>query len=711
MKTEIKIQRKWVKKAGIAFVVIMLLLTFFSKTIMNASLPEVSIQAVKAGQMNVSIHGSGTPRALLLYEIMIKQTKTVKDVLVQPGDFVNVGDVLFTLEEGESMELKAALNVLDDMKFQYQRMVLQRPDHDYVLDDSEIAQIRASLQDAIDRRDSNKVSNSELSAAESSYLALKNEVEMLSIEMDVLQDELNQYSGATDEMLLSLERQIEDKKWEIQNALSEIDSDPSNTDNLQQELAVLHTQYENLLAANPEYYEGFMRLEEIQSDLHSTDWALGAAQSDLGEDTALISSVSSLQQEYDRLLNENPAYIQVLAHLDEKQTELQSIKAELVDAQTDRANEEYLTALQDKMLLVEDEIGVLKAKSADFVELATVFQQIQSKEFEMASFPSTSQNSSGDVERLEVELARLEEDYQVMLEKNTQYHRVSDELAQLKVAMNEKTANMQMAQDKYESLSDRYANWELAKVEVSNLQNRLDALQYGLDAKKRSDRKSTTISNLELANLQKDIEEQTEVVEELRDDVSNERIVSSRAGIVQSVNIAAGGIISPNTTLAVIETAEKGYILSFSVSREQSEKFSIGDKAKVDSSDISAELYQIKTDPNGQDDYRIFVFKLEGGDISDKEYSLTLTKPGKLYDLIIPKSALYSDSNGYFVLVVKSKGTPFGARYIAQRVAVEVLEQHDQEVAISASLREGDYVILTSSKPLNSGMQIRMTNG
>ena len=46
MNENTKKRREWIKNAAIVFLVIMLILTFFSNTIMNYSLPEVATQTV-----------------------------------------------------------------------------------------------------------------------------------------------------------------------------------------------------------------------------------------------------------------------------------------------------------------------------------------------------------------------------------------------------------------------------------------------------------------------------------------------------------------------------------------------------------------------------------------------------------------------------------------------------------------------------------------
>jgi hypothetical protein len=57
--------------------------------------------------------------------------------------------------------------------------------------------------------------------------------------------------------------------------------------------------------------------------------------------------------------------------------------------------------------------------------------------------------------------------------------------------------------------------------------------------------------------------------------------------------------------------------------------------------------------------------------------------------------------------VVSSRSTPLGNRYTATRADVQVLSQDDNNVAVTG-LAANDYVITTSSKPLDAGTQVRM---
>jgi multidrug efflux pump subunit AcrA (membrane-fusion protein) len=84
-------KREWVKNAAIIFLVILLILTFFSNTIMNWSLPEVSIKYVSSGTINAQIRGTGTVTASESYEVSIDESRVVKTVYAKVGEEVNAG--------------------------------------------------------------------------------------------------------------------------------------------------------------------------------------------------------------------------------------------------------------------------------------------------------------------------------------------------------------------------------------------------------------------------------------------------------------------------------------------------------------------------------------------------------------------------------------------------------------------------------------------
>ncbi len=106
-------KREWVKNAAIVFLIILLLLTFFSNTIQNYSLPEVATQYVESGSITAKIRGTGQVESGDPYNVKIKETREVASVEVKVGDKVETGQVLCYLTEGDSTDLETAKATLE----------------------------------------------------------------------------------------------------------------------------------------------------------------------------------------------------------------------------------------------------------------------------------------------------------------------------------------------------------------------------------------------------------------------------------------------------------------------------------------------------------------------------------------------------------------------------------------------------------------------
>lgn len=120
--------REWVKNAVIVFLALMLVLTFFSNTIMNHSLPEVAAQYPQAATITTKIRGNGTVEATQSYNATIQEVRTVASVNVKAGDKVKAGQTLLTLDETESQDLQEARTSYANLKLEYDKMLLNKGD-------------------------------------------------------------------------------------------------------------------------------------------------------------------------------------------------------------------------------------------------------------------------------------------------------------------------------------------------------------------------------------------------------------------------------------------------------------------------------------------------------------------------------------------------------------------------------------------------------
>ncbi|MBE5999218.1 MAG: HlyD family efflux transporter periplasmic adaptor subunit [Lachnospiraceae bacterium] len=127
-----------IKNITIVFLLILLALTFFSRTIMNYTLPEVSTHIVAQGEVSPRIRGQGTAEVDDPYTVTVTQARTIRSVAVHVDQEIKRGDVIYYLEDNEPEELTNARQELADQQANFTKRIF-----DGSLSDSDITRLRA----------------------------------------------------------------------------------------------------------------------------------------------------------------------------------------------------------------------------------------------------------------------------------------------------------------------------------------------------------------------------------------------------------------------------------------------------------------------------------------------------------------------------------------------------------------------------------------
>ena len=245
-------------------------------------------------------------------------------------------------------------------------------------------------------------------------------------------------------------------------------------------------------------------------------------------------------------------------------------------------------------------------------------------------------------------------------------------------------------------------------------EDELFSLEYTLNQTKIQNNKTAASAALELQDLAEQIEKAKKQLAELNGGEDNQ-ITANVGGIIESIAYTAGSTAPKDDVLCTIQVPDMGYSLSFSVTNEQARRLRVGDSASVTNyywgSEITATLTNIKTDPKNPQTSKQLTFELSGDVNAGSELTISVGQKSQNYDIIIPNSAIRTDSNGSYVLTVEAKNSPLGNRYIAQRVDIEVIAADDVNSAVTGDLSYGDFVITTSNKPVQKGDQVRMADG
>lgn len=564
-----KKRREWVKNAAIIFLSVMLVLTFFSNTFMNYSLPEVAAQYVQSGTITAKIRGTGTVESGDPYNVKISETRTISSVLVKTGDKVEKGAPLLLLEDKESKELTDAQAALDKAMLDFELALL-----------------------------SGDISNSTFQNVQNGNVA-----------------SINTYQSR----IVAAEAEID--RWQKQvdeatNAINQLKTAQVNVD----------------AGGTP--------------DTGSEQNKVNAAQAALNSDEVKIAK--------------------------DKISEWQAAQA-TCQATIDKYNENIASSVSGN--------GFVNQVTEDEYQLA-----LKNRE----------------------QYQSLINERQAFINNNPDKVKAYDEKVKALADANKALADKQNSKENStNSLTVQTQNWQ-TELDKRNIQ-----LKAAQDTKEQLLKDISTELNLDyqLDSLQK----QRDDIAKLQENAVGASIEATISGTITSVTVKAGDEAQPDTALVTMQPEGKGFTMSFSVTNDQAKRLSVGDKADLVNSwrysDMDITLASIKPDTTDPGQKKLLTFDITGDEVTPgQSLNVSVGQKSANYDLIVPNSAIREDSNGKFILIVESKSSPLGNRYVATRVDVEVLASDDTQSAVSGALYGSEFVITTSTQPVEAGKLVRLAN-
>lgn len=341
---------------------------------------------------------------------------------------------------------------------------------------------------------------------------------------------------------------------------------------------------------------------------------------------------------------------------------------------------------------------------------------------EQSSIDASAESAALSNAQIELNNARVE-----LSKKQAAYDALADRADDDAEKIAAKEA-LDKAQEKVWKLEAKVANAQIAleqKLNSPELANQIKELQkQKID--KESELNATTaekekvlakvLLELDVYDAYLKMSELKEKVEDLKEKSVGATITAPVAGKINSLTYKAGQQTVPDESAAVIQADGKGMMLTFTTGIKQAATIRIGDEVTVENAwyygDIKASLTAIRTDKENPRESKELVFEVGGADVAPGD-SLTLSvgQRSMEYSLVVPNVAVREDNNGKFILIVESKSAPFGNRYIARRVDVEIVASDDINSAVKGNLEGYEYVITNSTKPIEDGDQVRLAEG
>ncbi|MDR0819831.1 MAG: HlyD family efflux transporter periplasmic adaptor subunit [Oscillospiraceae bacterium] len=617
-------KRGWVKNAAIIFLTILLLLTFFSNTIMNASLPEVSTATANSGQITSAVRGSGAITANETYELKLKQTRTVESVLAKVGDTVEEGQLLFTLKGEESSELSDARAKLQSKRDEYQLALItdgSSKTEQELKSELTLLGIRRQEEDL------------EIMTQEREKLATETASKTAEAEIVV---------AAAKIVLADAKRAVTDATAKANDAKRQLDTADKKVQSLTLQVAEATYTLDQADAVEPP-----KGMEELYAQLDSAYDALRQAQdtynilvadpdassTEIAQAEAVLRSANEAVHEAEQAIRQATGYNAIL-----------------------QSQYDAYRKLQDRVKDLTNQLTLATARSTNLKNtiIADTAAALESAE------------KARDAAQVELDAA-------------------NKTLTESAAALKEKD--------------------EAIKKATRELETAL--IEYNPDTDS-----ATTAFNLN--KMLREISELERDLKKLEAEGESSDVTSPVAGLVKSITVTPGNDTKPDTSCVNIEMTDRGYYITFSVTNAQAQTLAPGAEAAISGWYWGPErrivLANIGTDPDAPRERKKLLFTVSGEQLESGE-TLNIEVGGRSgnYDQIVPNTAVHTDSEGSFVLIVDQKQTPLGTRYIAKRVDVTVLAKDDVNSAVSGGLGWG-YVITVSSAPVEAGQYIRLAD-
>ena len=680
---KIKTRKEIIKDIAIVFLVIMLLLTFFSNTIMNLSLVQVNGKYTEYGNLRTGVRGSGTVQATSVFEQAVKGQQRVVEVYVRQGDRVEAGQPIMKLESAGSEEVTALENQLKTLKESYDKALISRePEADYTLTLMNIEDKKAELSELKEERAF--FTEEKIAQIIKAYDEAEKGIEALQDKIEALEETITEISEKSDDEVIKSARLKRDNAKsafeyaeecleKAREELSEIGGQ-TNLDSLNSQYNALGRTLASLLEEKGELEEEYAPLFKLETDLQSAKTELDRI---LADTSATPEQIAEAQGVYDAAL---------LSH-DAKKTDIK--------------------AAHDAVRAVENQIEDV---SYDQSVIYNQIRQAKSDNKEYDRRKAAVDVAEGSYNTTKKALDTAEEALKNAVES------VSKETTD---ALKSAKKDLKSAEEGLEELGEdkeKAEGTDEMDKEIRALEKELFEMEYNFEKQKGADERAEALENYDLKLQKEEIEKLTAELVKLRGDAEGEEFefLSKYTGVISEFNCRVGETLPDGTSVISVESEESGFTLSFSVKNEDARKVAVGDTASVTGgwwgSSVSATLREIKNETGGKT--KLLVFDIMGDVSAGQMLTLLVGEKTTSYPAVVPKSAVREDKDGKYVYITKTKSTPLGNRYEVVRLAIDVVASDDVNSAITTSDNSYlyEYVITSTTGPVAEGDYVRLAD-
>ncbi len=638
-------KRRWVVKAIVGFVAILAVLTFFSNTIMNATIPKVDAKKVSRGNLAFTNSDTAMTKPTKVTKVTTPkglETRVVDEVMVLQYEDVTKGQVLFTLKDAEESEELEALEDQLEEKIRNRNYEDMSPsaDHDY-----------SGLQDSIDLAEANlKEAESRLTKVQNAD-ATADEAKAIIAENSPL---VNQYQSESD----SISTTIEEINRDIDSLNQQLERVNDNINDL--EAMGTPTPIPTPIPGSAEY--SVVREKVILNDV-TGDPAGGE------EPTPEITPTTDPTPEVTPTTEPTPEVtptaeptpeVTPTANPTPEVTPTAVPTPEVTPTEEPTPTPEPTgnpSLIPGTMEYYVNKRGELEE------EIRNLQSQLESAEGRLATASSNLAEAQGKIDDAQTVLAELE---------------ALPTLEEAQRAVN--SANTALSQ---------------ARKSLSN-QQQSDNVQDLRDSDSRKD-------------LDEDIEELQEKIDTIKENAEIIEIKAPADGFAYNITVRSGDALQEKAELLQIVDNATDYTVEFKFSSDVARTMQVGSELEVNEYYVDkCVIKKIVPDSENPREQMSVICEIDGGLYPEMSITAVAGKSNKDYEMVVPASAVYEDNSGLFVYVVDESSTPLGEKLVVRKVSVTEEESDGSRTAIKGDGIDKDaLIVVRSDKPLNNGDRVR----
>ena len=639
-------RRAWIKNVMIIFLVVLLLLTFFSNTILNYTLPEVSAQYAQYGSITSSVKVNGTVKANESYNVMYEadqaeaeggtiQSRKVVSVYVKEGDTVSTDSPIIALQGGASDQLKAAQDEYDKLKRTYDLALLQ--------DTVDGLQSSKTLNDAVQAIADQKKTLAEL---KEEYAAVMNGADTTSVieaRIEALEEEIEDLT----DLISAQSSKIAEIEGKIQSAEGMIEEDIFSTLTVSEKLAIAEEEYTaieqsyNTLSADVENLKSELEriqgssgdiekanaltkeIRTLEDQLYNLEKQYDRAEEDYYDDVSAI--VESYGKAFDAAQKALDDYLDALENAEQETPDASEEEPPIYDGYPDPQEEALREALEeasdnyDRALRgevdeieslrksyersqedLEDQIETIERQLSDarekldvvglpevddVIDYATNYDLAEAqRKYDEASAELTEVKSKYEETKTKVESLRKQNTASgTVAEYTLLLQTYESDLDSLEAQLKQKNKDLE-AKRKELGKTETPADPDEILKQIETAESTIKDLEAQLEITKATETQSGKTTEFERADQLEQLAELEAKIEEYKNAPETTNVNAPIAGRIVSIDVVPGDTVTSGQTVARIEIADKGYICEISMAAEEARKIQVGAECSISNS-------------------------------------------------------------------------------------------------------------------------------